>query len=104
MTLRLMKALAHDFSMTSRMLAALGAGLALAWAPSLARAEASCAQAAGPLMPPDLVAAAAHPKPYPSFCDIPPTPVVPPPAHYRAAVVDTRLAGAELVRDTGASN
>jgi hypothetical protein len=53
-------------------------------------------------MPTDLVAKADAVNTFPSFCDIPAAPVdVRSVAAFRAAVVETRLAGARLVAQTG---
>jgi hypothetical protein len=95
-----MKPLARDFSMTR--LIALGCAL-LGSALIPAGAAAQCRPAAPPL-PADLLAAAAEPGAYPSFCSIPPTPVgVRDAAAFRSAVLDTRVAGVRLLRQTAPS-
>lgn len=57
----------------------------------------------GPL-PPDLVAKARSIDAYPTFCAIPPTPAgVRGAGAFKAAVMDTRISGARLVRQTAPS-
>jgi hypothetical protein len=97
-----MKAFARDFSMTWLTAGGLGAAALMLAAPGLAHADASCQPSA--LLPPDMVAASRAPHPYPTFCSIPAIPQVPPAEHYKAAVTETRLAGAELVQETSAPN
>ena len=102
-----MKPLARDFSMTRLIgtrLIWLGVGLIAAASPSTSLAAQP--EAGGPpaSLPPDLVAKARDVHAYPTFCSIPPTPVgVRGPGAFRAAVVDTRVAGARLVSQTAPS-
>ncbi|MEO8812532.1 MAG: hypothetical protein ABI376_06440 [Caulobacteraceae bacterium] len=53
------------------------------------------------ILAPDVVGAADAARSWPTFCSIPATPRdVPPPPAFRAAVVDTRLAGRTVVADS----
>ncbi len=55
-----------------------------------------------PAMPPEMLAQARQARVYPDFCSIPPTPTdVRAAAGFKTAVVDTRLAGARLIKRTG---
>lgn len=97
-----MKPLARDFSMTS--LISLGVGLLVSASASLSLAAPRAAGVPPSLFPPDLVAAARDVRAYPTFCSIPPTPTgVRQPATFKAAVFDTRFAGARLVHQTAPS-
>lgn len=83
--------------------AVLGA-VSLAAPSSAASAEVCAAPAAPPPMPADMVAEAAKPHPYPTFCSIPPVPHdVRSAMAWKAAVVDTRVAGARLKQESGPS-
>jgi hypothetical protein len=99
-----MKAFAREFSMTRAL--ALGAGAAVLVFPAVASAASGCAQTAAPSpgLAPDIVAAAQHPKGFPSFCSIPPIPTDARDAGaWKTAVVDTRMDGVRLQRQTDAS-
>jgi hypothetical protein len=98
-----MKDLAREFSMTRAL--CLGAFATILAAPGVAGAAASCAQAA-PVsgLAPDIVAQTTQPHAFPSFCSIPKMPTdVRGASDWKAAVVNTRLAGARLQRQTAAS-
>ncbi len=71
-------------------------------APAAAGAATACAQGApAPGLAPDIVAEAARPHRYPTFCSIPKMPPdVRSVAQWKAAVVDTRLAGARVQKQT----
>ncbi|MBS0409236.1 MAG: hypothetical protein JSR86_04925 [Proteobacteria bacterium] len=74
--------------------------------PAMALAEIGCAQPASSDsgLAPDIVAAAQHPKGFPSFCSIPAIPTdVRDAGAWKTAVVDTRVAGARLQRQTDPS-
>jgi hypothetical protein len=104
-----MKAFAREFSMTRAL--ALGAGAAMLVFPAVALAANGCAQPGSPEqgslqqgLAPDIVVAAQHPRGFPSFCSIPAIPGdVRDAGAWKTAVVDTRLAGARLQRQTDAS-
>ena len=99
-----MKAFAREFSMTRTL--ALGAGAAMLVFPAVALAANGCAQPGPPApgLAPDIVAAAQHPRGFPSFCSIPAIPGdVRDAGAWKTAVVDTRLSGARLQRQTDAS-
>lgn len=97
-----MKPLARDFSMTS--LIWLGAGLAAMASPTVVLAAQPDASAPPPALPPDLVARARDARAYPTFCAIPPAPTgVRVAAAFKGAVVDTRVAGANVVAQTAPS-
>ncbi len=97
-----MKPLARDFSMTSPIW--LGVCVLVMASPCASLAASPCAGAPPIPLPPDLVAAARGARAYPTFCSIPPTPSgVRQPTAFKAAVVDTRVAGARLVRQTAPS-
>ncbi len=83
----------------------LGALAALLATPAAAGAASPCEQTApGAGLAPDIVAQAAQPHGFPSFCSIPAIPTdVRGASDWKAAVVDTRLAGAQLQRQTAAS-
>ncbi|HEX7758854.1 MAG TPA: hypothetical protein VF459_05100 [Caulobacteraceae bacterium] len=83
----------------------LGAFATILAAPGAAGAGVSCAQSApAPGLAPDIVARAAQPHDFPSFCSIPKIPTdVRGASDWKAAVLDTRLAGARLQRQTAAS-
>ena len=100
MTLPLMKDLAREFSMTRAL--CLGGFAVVLGAPSAADAATACAQGApAPGLAPDIVAEAARPHRYPTFCSIPKMPPdVRSVAQWKAAVVDTRLAGAGVQKQT----
>src|SRR4051794_6671188 len=99
MTLQLMKAFARDFSMTGGALIAVGVGVCTLLAPMSVMAENACA--AAPALPPDLVAEAHKPHPFPPFCSIPPVPTdVRTAQDFKGAVQDVKLAQAELARAT----
>ncbi len=99
-----MKAFAREFSMRDTILAALLLGVPLAAEPALA-AQPCAAPARSAILPPDLLAAAASVDSYPTFCSIPATPTdVRAPGDFRSAVVDTRMAGANLVAEDGPSS
>ena len=90
-----MKPFARDFSMTGRRLLGLGAALCLLAGPARVMAQAACA--APPPLPPDLVAEAKQPHPFPTFCSIPPIPTdIRSAQGFKAAVQDVQLAKAEL--------
>ena len=73
----------------------LGLGVALCLLAGQARAAASCA--APPPLPPDLVAEAQKPHPFPTYCSIPPIPTdVRSAEGFKAAVQDVELAKSEL--------
>ena len=64
---------------------------------ALATSAAALAQPTA--LPPDTIAAAERPAPYPSFADVPQVPKdVRPPEDWKGAVVATRRAGARLAR------
>ena len=97
MTYRLMKSLAPSFSIVGAVAfgACLISGFDMAWA---------APAPAAPLLPTDMVTAAARVSAYPSFCDIPERPAnVRSAEAYRALVVRDRLAGAHLVALTAPS-
>ncbi len=88
-----MKPFARDFSMTGGPI--LGLGVALCLLAGHASAAASCA--APPPLPPDLVAEAKKPHPFPTYCSIPPIPTdVRSAEGFKAAVQDVELAKSEL--------
>jgi hypothetical protein len=92
-----MKALPRVFSMTIL----LGFGALLGGSLTTSMVRASPCEVAPPLLPPDLVSQASKARPYPAFCAIPPTPTdVRTSQAFRAAVIDTRLAGQQLERLT----
>lgn len=75
--------------------------------PAAAGAATTCAGGApsGAGLAPDIVSAAQQPHGYPSFCDIPRIPTdVRGATQWKAAVNDTRLAGARLQRQTAADS
>ena len=88
-----------------RRAAYLAALLLALGAPAASAATESCTAPSGTeLLPPDMVAAARGPHAFPTFCSIPPIPRdVRSAAQYKAAVVDTRLAGRDLTRDSAES-
>ncbi len=97
-----MKPFARDFSMTSPIW--LGVCLLVSASPSASLAASPGAGAPPSLLPPDLVATARDVRAYPTFCSIPPAPAgVRQPAAFKEAVVDTRVVGARLVRQTAPS-
>ena len=100
MTLPLMKDLAREFSMTRAL--CLGGFALVLGAPAAAGAATACAQGApAPGLAPDIVAEAARPHRYPTFCSIPKMPPdVRSVAQWKAAVIDTRLAGARVQKQT----
>lgn len=70
-------------------------------APASSRAADGACAAAPPSLPAGMTAQLATPRAYPSFCSIPPVPKdVRDASAFKNAVVDTRLAGVRLVRDT----
>jgi hypothetical protein len=90
-----MKPFARDFSMTAGPVLGLGAAVCLLLGPASAMAQAACA--APVLLPPDLVAEAKKPHPYPTFCSIPAIPTdVRSAEGFKAAVQDVQFAKAEL--------
>ncbi|HEY5106161.1 MAG TPA: hypothetical protein VII73_05220 [Caulobacteraceae bacterium] len=100
-----MKAFARDFSMTAAVSASLWLGALVAAGPAVSAQ--SCAGPAPTLstLPPDLLAAAARVNTYPTFCSIPARPTdVRAAGAFRSAVVDTRVAGADLVAEDGDSS
>jgi hypothetical protein len=103
-----MKAIARPFSMTA--FAAALTAAAFAAAPGAAQgAQSGCAGVAAdpavagpPQFSPAMTAQLAAAHPFPDFCSIPPMPTnVPTAQTYKTAVVQTRVAGARLVRRTG---
>lgn len=73
--------------------------------PAAAAASESCVAPSGQeLLPADMVAAARQPHAFPTFCSIPPIPGdVRTASQYKTAVVDTRLAGRQLTRESDES-
>lgn len=97
-----MKPLAHDFSMTR--LIGLGGGLLVLAVQPAGVAARPCGAVPPPSLPPDLMAAAAEARAYPTFCSIPPPLVgVRNAGAFKGAVMDTRIAGARLVSQTAPS-
>jgi|GEM_PF-3394739 len=82
----------------------LGVGLLVLASPSASLAAQPGAGGSPPPLPPDLLGRAREVSAYPTFCSIPPTPVgVRGAGAFKAAVVDTRLAGARLASQTAPS-
>jgi len=86
--------------MTSGRLVGLAVGLCAVAGPVQAASQNPCA--AAPPLPPDLVAEARAPHPFPTFCSIPPIPNdVRPAEGFKAAVDDIRDAETELAAQVG---